>query len=530
MSASTNHGLGQGCTLNVNADGVKYSSEYIEAVHDYQRNAVKVVGSHVSITPKRHRYHFRTKRKVPRTGVMLVGWGGNNGTTVTAGIIANREGISWKTKEGEQQPNYFGSLTQATTIFVGANDEGRDIHMPFNRILPMVNPNDLVVGGWDIKGENLAAAMERSSVLHSDLQRRLVPYMRELRPLRSIYYPDFIAANQADRADNLIPAGTKKQDLEHIRKDIRDFKKANDLDKVIVLWTANTERFADVRKGLNMTAEEVLRSIDNNEHEVSQSQIFAVAAILEGCPYINGSPQNTLVPGVVDLAKKYGVFVGGDDFKSGQTKIKSVLVDFLVSAGIKPRSIVSYNHLGNNDGKNLQAPKQFRSKEISKSNVVDDMVAMNHLLYAPDEHPDHTVVIKYVPFVRDSKRAMDEYTSEIFMGGRNTIVLHNTCEDSLLASPLIIDLVILTELMGRIEYKVDESSKYQKFDPVLSILSYLLKAPMVRAGTPVVNALFKQQRCITNILSAVAGIPADADMGLEHKTELPKARPITSRL
>merc|ERR1712159_701751 len=96
-----------------------------------------------------------------------------------------------------------------------------------------------------------------------------------------------------------------------------------------------------------------------------------------------------------------------------------------ISAGIKPTAIVSYNHLGNNDGKNLSAPQTFRSKEISKSNVVDDMVGSNRILYEPHEHPDHVVVIEYVPYVADSKRAMDEYTSEIFMGGHNTIVMHN---------------------------------------------------------------------------------------------------------
>lgn len=392
----------------------------------------------------------------------------------------------------------------------------------------MVHPNDLVVGGWDINNADLATAMERAAVLDYDLQRQLVPHLKALKPMPSIYYPDFIAANQEDRANNLIPKGTKKQDLERIRKDIRDFKKKNGLDAVIVLWTANTERFTDVRAGLNMTADEVLKAIDRNEAEVSPSQIFAVASILENAPYINGSPQNTLVPGIVELAKKHGVFVGGDDFKSGQTKMKSVLVDFLVSAGLKPQSIVSYNHLGNNDGKNLSAPSQFRSKEISKSNVVDDMVASNHILYAPNEHPDHCVVIKYVPFVKDSKRAMDEYISTIFMNGINTIAMHNTCEDSLLASPLIIDLVILTELMTRIQYQTADSKEWASFDPVLSILSYLLKAPLVPAGTPVVNALFKQHRCITNILSACAGISMDTDMLLEHKTKLP--RPIRSNL
>merc|ERR1711963_1181208 len=149
-----------------------------------------------------------------------------------------------------------------------------------------------------------------------------------------------------------------------------------------------------------------------------------------------------------EIAIEENSMIGGDDFKSGQTKMKSVMVDFLVSAGIKPTSIVSYNHLGNNDGKNLSAPKTFRSKEISKSNVVDDMVGSNRLLYQPQEHPDHVVVIKYVPYVADSKRAMDEYSAEIFMGGKQTIVMHNTCEDSLLATPLIYDLVIPAELCG----------------------------------------------------------------------------------
>ncbi|KAG0583900.1 hypothetical protein KC19_3G170000 [Ceratodon purpureus] len=134
---------------------------------------------------------------------------------------------------------------------------------------------------------------------------------------------------------------------------------------------------------------------------------------------------------------------------------------------------------------NLSAPQTFRSKEISKSNVVDDMVASNSILYAPGEHPDdHVIVIEYVPYVGDSKRAMDEYTSEIFMGGRNTIVMHNTCEDSLLAAPIILDLVLLAELSTRIQFKEDgHREKLHSFHPVVTILSYLTKAPLVPPGT-----------------------------------------------
>ena len=180
-----------------------------------------------------------------------------------------------------------------------------------------------------------------------------------------------------------------------------------------------------------------------------------MACILDQVAYINGSPQNTFVPGAIELAEKNKSFIGGDDFKSGQTKIKSVLAQFLVDAGIKPISIASYNHLGNNDGYNLSSPKQFRSKEISKQSVVDDMIESNEILYneKSGNKVDHCIVIKYLPAVGDSKVAMDEYYSELMLGGHNKISIHNVCEDSLLATPLIIDLVVMTEFFQRVSYR-----------------------------------------------------------------------------
>merc|ERR1719502_1706948 len=419
---------------------------------------------------------------------------------------------------GTKTANYWGSVTQASTSRLGGHGpQCSDVHVPFSSLLPMVNPNDIVIGGWDISKANLADAMKRAKVLDVQLQQQLRPHMEGLVPMKSIYYPDFIAANQESRADNVLPGEDKMKHLEQIRTDIREFKAKNGLDKVIVLWTANTERFASVQSGVNDTADNLLAAIKANEPEIAPSTIFAVASILEGSIYINGSPQNTFVPGVIELAEQKDVMIGGDDFKSGQTKMKSVMVDFLVSAGIKPTSIVSYNHLGNNDGKNLSAPQTFRSKEISKSNVVDDMVGSNRILYGPHEHPDHVVVIKYVPYVADSKRAMDEYTSEIFMGGHNTIVMHNTCEDSLLATPLILDLAILADMTARIQYKTPEMTEWASFHPIMSILSYLIKAPLVPPGAPVVNALFKQRGCIENLFRACVGLPPDNFMLLEHK-------------
>jgi len=497
----------------VQSDKIQYTDNEIIAEYSYE--VTKVEGN--VVTPVSEHYTFKTQRKIPQLGVMIVGLGGNNGSTLTAGVIANREGITWRTKEGVHQPDYFGSLTQASTVRLGTDSMGEGVYIPFKNLLPMVNPNDLVIGGWDISSLDLAASMERAQVLDYDLQRQVAPFMRDIKPLPSIYIADFIAANQAERADNVL-SGTKEAQMEIIRRDIRDFKCNNKLDKVIVLWSANTERFADIIEGVNDTKENLMSSIRKDVDEVSPSSLFAVASILEGCSYINGSPQNTFVPGVMQLAEAHNVFIGGDDFKSGQTKFKSVLVDFLVSAGIKPVSIVSYNHLGNNDGRNLSSAKQFRSKEVSKSNVVNDMVESNAILYAKDESPDHCVVIKYVPAVGDSKRAMDEYMSKIFLNGTNTIAMHNTCEDSLLAAPLMLDLVLICELSERITLKRREEQEFERLHSVLSLLSYMLKAPLVPQNTPVVNALFAQRECLINIFRACLGLPAENYMLLENKT------------
>jgi myo-inositol-1-phosphate synthase len=504
-------------SFKVNSPNVKYEPNQIVTDYTYRTTKAAVNNDQVTITPSETKYVFKTDTRVPKMGVMLIGLGGNNATTVIAGCIANREGITWRTKSGVQKPNYFGSITQASTVHLGTDTKtSEDVYVPLKSMLPMVDPGEIIWGGWDINGANLAEAMERAEVLEWDLQRQMIPYLKDIKPLPSIYIPDFIAANQKDRANNVLK-GTKQEMLEKLRQDIRDFKAKNALESVVILWTANTERYSEEIVGVNDNWDNLSKAIAKDESEISPSSLFAVASILEGCPYINGSPQNTFVRGVLDLSVQKGVSIGGDDFKSGQTKIKSVLVDFLIGAGLKPESIVSYNHLGNNDGKNLSAPQTFRSKEISKSSVVDDMVASNQILYQPGEHPDHCVVIKYVPYVGDSKRAMDEYVSSIFLGGHNTIALHNTCEDSLLASPIILDLVILTELVQRIQYKTEEMTEFGKFHPVLSILSYLCKAPLVPEQTPVVNALFKQRACIDNVLRACVGIPPENNMRLEYQ-------------
>lgn len=209
----------------VDSPNVTYTDDAILSKYTYRTTRVtrdSATGKYVA-TPRETEYDFKVERKVPRTGMMLVGWGGNNGTTVTAGLMANRRGLVWETREGRREANYYGSVVMGSTMKLGTDAAtARDVNIPFHDVLPMVHPDDLVVGGWDISGMNLADAMDRAAVLEPTLKALVRKEMAPMVPLPSIYYPDFIAANQEDRADNVIP-GNKAcmAHVEKIRQDIR---------------------------------------------------------------------------------------------------------------------------------------------------------------------------------------------------------------------------------------------------------------------------------------------------------------------
>lgn len=205
----------------VDSPNVTYTDSEIRSTYTYRTTKVtkNANGKYVA-QPVSTVYDFKTDRKVPKTGLMLVGWGGNNGSTVTAGIIANRNKLSWESREGKKHSNYYGSVIMASTIKLGTDEDGKEIYIPLHDMLPMLHPNDLVVGGWDISSMNLADAMDRAAVLEPDLKRQVREEMSQMHPLPSVYYPDFIAANQGDRANNVL-LGTKAEHVEKIRSDIR---------------------------------------------------------------------------------------------------------------------------------------------------------------------------------------------------------------------------------------------------------------------------------------------------------------------
>jgi myo-inositol-1-phosphate synthase len=473
------------------------SFDYIERIC-IENEAGKMEGQEL-------RHKIEVDHKVPKLGVMLVGWGGNNGSSFTAGLIANRKQLTWRTKNGDQTANFYGSLTQCVTTHVGfrKTPEGQleDVYKTINELVPLVNPVDMEVSGWDISGLNIYDSAYRAQVIEPSLLDMMKPELSSLVPLKAVFNPKYIASNQADRVDNVFQ-GTNAECIHKLRTDIKEFK--TKVDKVLVLWTANTEEFYEI----DIKTAAHLRQLVTDNVPLPSSVLYGFAALSEGCIFLNGSPQNTISGGMVELAREQGTFCGGSDFKTGQTKFKSIMADFFIGTGLKLASCMSYNHLGNNDGKNLSEEKTFRSKEISKQGVLDESILSNPHLYPPgDQKIDHTIVIKYCPFVGDSKRAMDEYISKIFMNGWFTLVTHATCEDSLLAVPIMYDLVILAEFFSRVQ--VDSAS----LGPVLSYLNFFFKAPVTNHANYTFNSFSRQKLSLVNLLKVLGGlVPDDSTM------------------
>ena len=468
---------------------------YDTPIFDDSLNIIGTANKTIEFNVKEH-----SSRKL---GVMIVGLGGNNGSTFLASILAKQKNLKWENKDGIHDINFYGSIYEYGSINIGYKN-----NLPVTKLIKETvnfrNIEDIVVDGWDICKDNLFESCKKNKILDLDLLKQLEPDLKKIKPLPSIYYDSFIAKNQKDRINNVKTFKNDKwKDLFSIKSDIESFKIRHNLDKVIVLWSASTERYS--KNNWNNWSE-LSKAIARSDPEVSPSTIFAVASIMSDAIFLNGSPQNTISPAILELALNNNTFVGGEDFKTGQTKLKSVLVDFLTSSGIKPLSIVSYNHLGNNDGRNLDEEAQFKSKEITKRNVIDDVYEENKTLFN-NQKPNHEIVIKYVPAVGDSKRALDEYYSELCLNGKSTISIYNVCEDTLLAVPLMLDIVMFAEFLSRVEMKeIKENDKILKYAN-LNLLSLFFKSPVNDNKTPVINSFFRQRYALENFIKMCAGIP-----------------------
>ncbi len=452
--------------------------------------------------------NIRVLPRSTKVGVMIVGLAGNNGSTFQGVLNAHKTGINWKTRTGVKKPLFLGSLSQSATVAIGRDADQNVVYSPIKTIADLVEPNYVCIGGWDICNKTMMESLETCQVLDPDCIRALRDAnVKGVQPRPSIFYPSFVAANQKQRATNVIPGDIAcPGHLQAIRKDIRDFKEGHQLEQVIVLFSATTERAMIISDEIHGSGQKLLAAVERSDCiEIAPSLMFGLAAVLEGAIFLNGGPQNTIVKGLVELAKDNHTFVGGSDFKTGQTKLKSVLADYWNSAGFRLRSVVSYNHLGNNDGHNLSEPNQFRSKEKSKSDLLTHIVETNQILFpAGSKPPDHEIVIKYVPSVGDHKRALDEYLSDICMEEQQSLVVYNVCPDSLLCVSLMLDLVLFSDWLSRIRVKNDHELRWRPLNTTLDQLAYFFKAPI--SGQKVSGSLFEQRASLMQLILATRGL------------------------
>ena len=422
-------------------------------------------------------------------GVLVVGLGGANGSTMLAGILANRLKIDWRGAKGEpMSPNYNGCITQLDQRGVHGGVGYRDL------VKGLADASMAAVGGWDIRPTKVGDALLEAQILDYDLVRQVKDEMNKVKIFRGLFDPRFIGPSQHRTATYILTDQEAQSDAEALkclRADIRYFKWRNGVvGHTTVIWSASVEPNSDLVEKIQ-TANELLMVIDMTEEErggpLPPSLLYATAALLEGCSFVNGGSQNTLsCPGLAELAQQQlGVYCLGTDFKAGQTKFKTAAVEYLRTMGMTPRVIASSNHLGNNDMRNLDSAK---AASVAKLKV-------KHDIFAPWEENDldHKVSIMFTPFINDDKRDFVEYTSLGFLGQTHTMVTYTRASDSVLCVPLMIDAAVWCDFF---------SGRSWPYEKVAKALAYLFKVPE-GAANGVDPGFFRQMEELkTEVLAA----------------------------
>ncbi len=415
-----------------------------------------------------------------RLGVLTVGLGAV-ASTVIAGVELIRSGLA--------EP--IGSLTQLGTIRLGRGTEGR---VPLIRdLVPLAGVDQLVFGAWDPLPDTAYEAALKCGVL--DRLVHIEPIAAELKgiePMAAAFDQHYVRRLDGP---NVKSEASKRDLAEAIRKDIRDFKAAHSCDRMVVIWCASTEIFLEpgpAHQDLNALE----AAMDANDKSVPPSMLYAYAALKEGVPFINGAPNLTIdVPALAELAHAAGVPIAGKDFKSGQTLVKTVLAPMLKARMLGLQGWYSTNILGNRDGEVLDDPDSFRTKEESKLSVLEHILQPG--LY-PQLYGDvyHKVRINYYPPRGDSKEGWDNIDIFGWLGYPMQIKVDFLCRDSILAAPLVLDLVLFTDLAQRAGLK-----------GVQEWLSFYFKSPQHAPGVHPEHDLFIQQAKLENTLRWLMGEP-----------------------
>lgn len=420
-----------------------------------------------------------------KLGVLVVGLGAVSSTFIT-GVLMTRKGLA--------KP--VGSMTQYDVMRVG---EGADKkYLKYNQIVPLADLNDIVFGAWDVYSANAFESAVNCEVLKA---KDILPVKDELEkivPMKAAF--DHNYAKRLD-GDNVKTCTSRWDMTEQIRQDIRDFKKRTGVDRVVVLWAASTEVYVPVDKEVHYTLDQLEKAMKADDRaRIAPSMCYAYAALSEGCPFIMGAPNTTVdIPAMWELAEKTRMPIAGKDFKTGQTLVKSGFAPIIGTRCLGLAGWFSTNILGNRDGLVLDEPDNFRTKEVSKLSTLESILV-------PEKQPDlytdyyHKVRINYYPPRNDNKEGWDNIDIFGWMGYPMQIKINFLCRDSILAAPLCLDLVLLSDLAAR-------KGRYgiQRF------LSFFLKSPMhdyTQDEVPV-NNLFEQYTMLKNAIREMGGYPAD---------------------
>jgi myo-inositol-1-phosphate synthase len=430
-----------------------------------------------------------------KLGVMIPGMGAV-ATTFVAGVEAVRKGIA----------SPVGSMTQMGTIRLGKRTDGRSPKV--KDFVPLAGLNDLVFTGWDIFEDDMYAAAGKAGVLERSLLEQVKPFLEGIKPRKAVFDKNYVKKLDGP---NVKKGKNKKELVEQVRTDIQEFKKTSGADRLVMIWCASTETFVQ-QSAVHQTVESFEKGLLANDENIAPSMIYAYAAMQEGVPFANGAPNLTVdVPVMQELSRRNEAPICGKDYKTGQTLIKTILAPGFKARMLGLNGWFSTNILGNRDGEVLEDPGSFKTKEESKLSVLE------HILQ-PELYPElyghicHKVRINYYPPRGDNKEGWDNIDIFGWLGYPMQIKVDFLCRDSILAAPLVLDLVLFLDLAKR--------SPALRGIGIQEWLSFYFKSPMTAPGLHPEHDLFIQSIKLKNTLRHVMGEEIITHLGLDYYDSL----------
>jgi len=433
--------------------------------------------------------HINIEEPKGKLGVLLPGLGAVS-TTFIAGVIAVRKGLA--------KP--VGSVTQMGTIRLGKRTDNRTPKI--KDFVPLVELDDLVFGSWDIFEDNCFEAATKSGVLDRYLLEKIKPELEQIRPWKAVFDEQYVKKLDGT---NIKSAARKWDLMEQIREDIQNFKREHNLDRVAMVWCGSTEIYLDPKDEIFDDLAAFEQAMKDNHPAIAPSMLYAYAAIAERVPYANGAPNLSVdFPAMVEFARKQGVPIMGKDFKTGQTLMKTILAPGLKARCLGLNGWFSTNILGNRDGEVLDDPESFKTKEVSKLGVLE-------YILQPEVYPDlygdiyHKVRINYYPPRGDNKEGWDSIDIFGWLGYPMQIKVDFLCRDSILAAPIVLDLILFLDLADRAGMK-----------GIQEWLSFYFKSPQAAEGLYPEHDIFIQLMKLKNTLRYLKGEELITHLGLEY--------------